>query len=108
MGAAGYIAACEGWVPNNKWGATTPNKSTNLVNGTVTIDFSEAADFAELPLADASKGIQILNPESDEGFWNTKVFEGKEKFSVPGNIDGKSVYMVADAKTKTGTFVIAK
>lgn len=108
LGAAGYIAACEGWVPNNQWNATTPNKSTHLVDGTVTIDFSEAADFAELPLADASKGIQILNPESDEGFWGTKVFEGNEKFSVPGNIDGKKVYMVADAKTKTGTFVITE
>ncbi len=74
IGLAGYIAICEAWVPGNEWGASTPNKITDTDNAVLVLSTPYTAE-AEGE-ADISLSLQILNPETDEGFWNVKISNG--------------------------------
>lgn len=118
VGAAGYIAFCEDWLPSNVWGPTTTNKVTSLTNGTAVLDFSSTKEIENLqPYLGASK-IQILNPASDDDFWAdaSKVTGGTISVTVPGvPYNNKDVYMVVtldsasnSAKVKSAKFVLAE
>ena len=108
IGAAGYIAICEAWVPGNEWGATTPNKITDANNAVLELSSPhkpEAEGEADISLA-----LQILNPESDEKFWGNKISNG-DKVTATGTkaaCNGKTMKLVvtfSDATTCTAEFV---
>ena len=88
ISTAGYYAFCEGWVPNNVWGATTPNKVTDLTDGNVVFE----VNYDHTTTVPASLLIQILNPASDEGFWydESKVGGGTLSVDIPSDCDGKT------------------
>ena len=88
IGAAGYYAFCEGWVPNNVWGATTPNKVKDLTGGNVVFE----VNYDHTTTVPASLLIQILNPASDGGFWDyeSKVGGGTLSVNIPEDCDGKT------------------
>ena len=104
IGDAGYIAFCEGWVPNNDWGAGTPNKVTELTEGNAVLDLN-CVITTSLP---AQLSIQILNPASDETFWadESKVGGGTLTVDVPEDCDGKTYNFVIDAAAEFATSLV--
>ena len=108
IGGAGYIAICEAWVPGNEWNPTTPNKITNAENAVLALSSTYKAE-AEGE-ADISLALQILNPETDEGFWGNKISNG-DKVTATGTkaaCNGKTMKLVvtfSDATTCTAEFV---
>ena len=108
IGGAGYIAICEAWVPGNEWNATTTNKITDAENAVLVLSSTYKAE-AEGE-ADISLGLQILNPETDEGFWDNKISNG-DKVTATGTkaaCNGKTMKLVvtfSDATTCTAEFV---
>ena len=88
IGTAGYIAFCEGWMPNNAWGAGTPNKVTELTDGNAILELG-CECTTSVP---ATIGVQILNPASDDAFWadESKVGGGTLSVNVPVDCDGKT------------------
>ena len=88
IGSAGYYAFCEGWVPNNVWGATTPNKVTSLTGNNIVFEVN--CDYTSI--VPATIPIQIQNPSSDEGFWydESKVGGGTLSVNIPEDCDGKT------------------
>ena len=98
IGKAGYIALCEAWLPSNAWGASTPNKIKSIGQDHVAVlEFDSPYSANALPFS--KMGIQILNPDSDADFWadNSKIGGGVINVTIPGNINGKTVYMIVDA-----------
>lgn len=108
IGGAGYIAICEAWVPGNEWNATTTNKITDAENAVLELSSTYKAE-AEGE-ADISLGLQIVNPETDEGFWDNKISNG-DKVTATGTkaaCNGKTMKLVvkfSDATTCTAEFV---
>ena len=100
INTAGYIAFCEGWVPNNEWGATTPNKVTSLTGSDAVLTFA-----TPVPMNYAYKQtvkIQILNPVDDASFWadSSKVGGGTLDAVVQNGIDSKDVWLIVDASNQ--------
>lgn len=106
IGAAGYIAFCSDWVPNNEWGASTTNKVTKLTNGSAVLNISPAKLF---PISTTEVGIQILNPASDADFWAdaSKVGGGEIKASVPADALNKTYWLVVDASASPMTATLS-
>ena len=88
IGSAGYYAFCEGWVPNNVWGATTPNKVTSKTGNNIVFEVN--CDYTSI--VPATIPIQILNPSSDGEFWydESKVGGGTLSVNIPEDCDGKT------------------
>ena len=88
IGSAGYYAFCEGWVPNNVWDATTPNKVTSLTGNNIVFEVN--CDYTSI--VPATIPIQILNPSSDGAFWyvESKVGGGTLSVNIPEDCDGKT------------------
>ena len=94
VGAAGYLAFCENWLPNNVWGSTTTNKVTALTSGNAVLTFASSVSLTQ-KFGDTT-AIQILNPASDDAFWAdaSKVTGNTINVTAPINLDGKNVTMV--------------
>lgn len=108
--AAGYIAICSGWIPDNEWGETTPNKIVDEENAVLTLTSAYVAE-AEGE-ADISLDVQILNPADDASFWNdeSKISNGGSvsATATKAAFEGKTVKFVVtftDATTCTAAFV---
>lgn len=109
INTAGYIALCGDWLPENEWGSATTNKITALEGGIGTLTFGDMQSVSKLPFS--TMAIQILNPASDDDFWadESKVGGGPINVTIPGNINGKTVYMVVDTKDiSKSTFTIVE
>ena len=100
INTAGYIAFCEGWVPNNVWGATTPNKVTSLTGSDAVLTFATPVPM-NLAYKQTVK-IQILNPVNDDSFWadSSKVGGGELHAVVQNGIDSKDVWLIVDASNQ--------
>lgn len=113
IGTAGYIAFCEGWVPNNKWSAKTTNKVTALTNNSASLYFGESLEYVP-GVENFNLAIQILNPEADaendgtdvgsKHFWDdsSKVGGGvitTAKYSATA-YNGRHIMLVVDAANK--------
>lgn len=94
IGAAGYIGICEGWVPGNEWNETTPNKITDADNAVLVLSAPYKAE-AEGE-ADISLSLQIMNPETDAGFWDVKIANGDKVTATAKKADcnGKTMKLV--------------
>lgn len=88
IGGAGYYAFCEGWVPNNDWGAGTPNKVTSLTEGNAVLEL----DYDHTTSVPATLSIQILNPATNDDFWadTSKFGGGALSVNIPSDCDGKT------------------
>ena len=100
INTAGYIAFCEGWVPNNEWGATTPNKVTSLTGSDAVLTFATPV-LMNYAYKQTVK-IQILNPVDDASFWadSSKVGGGTLDAVVQNGIDSKDVWLIVDASNQ--------
>ena len=108
IGAAGYIAFCEAWLPNNEWGSTTTNKVTALTGNDAILTFGSTV--AQSLAYKQTLGVQILNPASDDAFWAdaSKIGGGLLSATVPASgLDGENVWLVIDcADDYSATFVV--
>lgn len=101
IGKAGYIAFLESWMPNNEWGATTPNKVTAPdADGNYVLTFNPAAELDYV--ADMMLKIQMVNPESDATFWDNKIAGGTIDVVVPESVVGKSITVVVTVESDEG------
>ena len=107
IGTPGYIAFCEGWLPDNQWDATTPNKVTKAeADGSYVLTFKEPVkqDYVD----GRSLKIQILNPASDDAFCDNKVGGGTLEAEVPSTIVGKHAFLeVSVGEDDAGPFAEA-
>ena len=106
IGAAGYIAFCESWLPNNEWGSTTTNKVTSLTNGTAVLQF--ASPVSQSLAYKQELKIQILNPASDDAFWAvaSKVGGGVLAATIPDGIDKANVWFVVDGSNNYSASIV--
>lgn len=108
IGAAGYIAFCESWLPDNVWGSDTTNKVTSLTGNDAILTFGSAV--AQSLAYKQTLGVQILNPASDGAFWAdaSKIGGGLLSATVPASgLDGENVWLVIDcADGYSATFVV--
>lgn len=108
IGAAGYIAFCEAWLPDNVWGSTTTNKVTTLTGNDAILTFGSAV--AQSLAYKQTLGVQILNPASDDAFWAdaSKIGGGTLSATVPASgLDGEDVWLVIDCDNNySATFVV--
>ena len=102
-GAATEVFFLEGWVPDNEWGATTPNKAS-VVSGSATCTLSSPAK-----IIDEKFGIQIVNLKEDatefgEGWANVdKIQDGSLKVDNP--LDLETYTLKFDCSTSALTLV---
>lgn len=108
---AGYLAFCEAWLPGNEWGATTPNKvsfddvTVDGEVGTATLSLGKGVDFwAGEPYTYIDMPMQLLAPESDAKFWNTKLIESGFKVYFDDKWIGKAVNIIYNLDTGVVTY----
>ena len=88
ISTAGYYAFCNEWIPNNVWGATTPNIVESKTGNNIVFE----VNCYYTSIVPATIPIEILNPASDVGFWDdaSKVGGGILYVNIPEDCDGKT------------------